>query len=133
MTNTRNCVLFHIKMLSFQSSGYKRQKLLSVQGVGYLSHSLRSARVGCQKKSPQAVQVGWKIRSQAPGARPGGSFVKVELAIRNGCRIVFFLPQVLEFFLSFYMVFATFWCLKRSCGSLEGSLGFHVGFHVRFH
>ena len=31
------------------------------------------------------------------------------------------------------MVFATFSCFKRSCGSLEGSLGFHLGFHLRFH
>ena len=31
------------------------------------------------------------------------------------------------------MVFATFWCFKRSCGSLEGSLGFQLGFHLRIH
>ena len=31
------------------------------------------------------------------------------------------------------MVFATFCCFKRSCGSLEGSLGFHSRFHLRFH
>ena len=30
-------------------------------------------------------------------------------------------------------VFATFWCFKRSCGSLEGSLGFHLRFHLTFH
>ena len=28
---------------------------------------------------------------------------------------------------------ATFWYFKRSCGSLEGSLGFHLGCHLRFH
>ena len=26
-----------------------------------------------------------------------------------------------------------FWYFKRSCGSLEGSLGFHLGFYLRFH
>ena len=31
------------------------------------------------------------------------------------------------------MVFATFSCFKRSCGSLEGSLSFHLGFHLKFH
>ena len=31
------------------------------------------------------------------------------------------------------MVCATFWCFKRSCESLEGSLSFHVGFHSKFH
>ena len=31
------------------------------------------------------------------------------------------------------MVFATLWCFKRSCGSLEGSLGFHLGLYLRFH
>ena len=31
------------------------------------------------------------------------------------------------------MVFATFWGFKRSCGSLEGSLGFHLGFHLGFY
>ena len=31
------------------------------------------------------------------------------------------------------IVFATFWYFKRSCGSLEGSLGFHLGCHLRFH
>ena len=31
------------------------------------------------------------------------------------------------------MVFATFWYFKRSCGFLEGSLGFHVRFHLGFH
>ena len=42
------------------------------------------------------------------------------------CHILAFQPL-------FCMVFATFWCFKRSCGSLEGSLGFHLGFHLRFH
>ena len=43
--------------------------------------------------------------------------------------------------LPFCMVFVTFWhfnlsfawYFKRSCGSLEGSLGFHLGCHLRFH
>ena len=42
------------------------------------------------------------------------------------CHILAFQPLIC-------MVFATFWCFKRSCGSLEGSLGFHLGFHLRFH
>ena len=42
------------------------------------------------------------------------------------CHIFSFQPLIC-------MVFATFWCFKRSCGSLEGSLGFHLGFHLRFH
>ena len=42
------------------------------------------------------------------------------------CHILAFQPLIC-------MVFATFWCVKRSCGSLEGSLGFHLGFHLRFH
>ena len=42
------------------------------------------------------------------------------------CHILAFQPLIC-------MVFATFWCFKRSCGSLEGSLGFHLGFHLKFH
>ena len=42
------------------------------------------------------------------------------------CHILAFQPLIC-------MVFATFWCFKRSCGSLEGSLSFHLGFHLRFH
>ena len=36
-------------------------------------------------------------------------------------------------FWHFNLSFATFWCFKRSYGSLECSLGFHLGFHLRFH
>jgi len=41
------------------------------------------------------------------------------------CHILAFQPLIC-------MVFARFWCFKRSCGSLEGSLGFHLGFHLSF-
>ena len=41
------------------------------------------------------------------------------------CHILAFQPLIC-------MVFATFWYFKRSCGSLEGSLGFHLGCHLRF-
>ena len=37
------------------------------------------------------------------------------------CHILAFQPLIC-------MVFATFWCFKRSCGSLGGSLGFYLGF-----
>ena len=42
------------------------------------------------------------------------------------CHILAFQPLIC-------MVFDTFWCFKRSCGSLEGSLGFHLRFHLTFH
>ena len=42
------------------------------------------------------------------------------------CHILAFQPLIC-------MVFAAFWYFKRSCGSLEGSLGFHFGCHLRFH
>ena len=42
------------------------------------------------------------------------------------CHILAFQPLIC-------MVFATVWYFKRSCGSLEGSLGFHLGCHLRFH
>ena len=42
------------------------------------------------------------------------------------CHILAFQPLIC-------MVFVTFWYFKRSCGSLEGSLGFHLGCHLRFH
>ena len=49
------------------------------------------------------------------------------LSILHGiCHILAFQPRIC-------MVFATFWYFKRSCGSLEGSLGFHLGCHLRFH
>ena len=41
--------------------------------------------------------------------------------------------HILAFQLLICMVLATFWCFKRSCGSLEGSLGFHFRFHLGFH
>ena len=48
------------------------------------------------------------------------------LSILHGiCHILAFQPFIC-------MVFATFWYFKRSCGSLEGSLGFHLGCHLRF-
>ena len=47
------------------------------------------------------------------------------LSILHGmCDILAFQPLIC-------MVFATFWSFNRSCGSLEGSLGFQVGFHLR--
>ena len=49
------------------------------------------------------------------------------LSILHGiCHILAFQPRIC-------VVFATFWYFKRSCGSLEGSLGFHLGCHLRFH
>ena len=48
------------------------------------------------------------------------------LSILHGmCHVLAFQPLIC-------MVFATFWSFNRSCGSLEGSLGFQVGFHLRF-
>jgi hypothetical protein len=46
--------------------------------------------------------------------------------LHGACHILAFQPFM-------RMVFATFLYFKRSCGSLESSLGFHLGRHLRFY